>query len=172
MSLVTNVLLLCGLREREKMAELSLDFTDIGQFFGGPKRAEAGVWGCAANYLDEERFLSRVKATQWEQPEYVQVFVQRQEEMTFTQIWPPQPSRLAEMTFAFERASGAIESSCVVVETAEGFQYGWYDLDSVDTTGIDIEDEISYLDARRLLLHHPENPRWVTLLDEGEPLEL
>jgi len=80
------------------------------------------------------------------------------------------PMRGIEMTFAYERAVGIIESSCLVVEQADEFQDGWYDLDSVDTN-IDIEDEVRYLDSRRLLLHHPEHPRWVVLCDEGEPIE-
>lgn len=168
MSLVTNVLLLCGLREREKIAELLIAFMDIGEHFGGPKRAEAGVFGCAANYLDEDGFLAAIKATRWERPECVQVFVERQEEMIFTQIYPPVPSRLAEMTFAYERAVGVIESSCVTEET-EGPE-SYYDLDSVDT-GTDLEDEVEYLDSRKLLIHHPDHPRWVMICDEGEPVE-
>lgn len=76
--------------------------------------------------------------------------------------------RLSEMTFAYERAAGVIESECALAQPAGEDEEGWYDLDTSDD---DLTDEVSYLDSRRLLQHHPEHPHWVILLDEGEPLE-
>jgi len=73
------------------------------------------------------------------------------------------------MSLAYERAAGAIESSCVH-EHPEGDDdlTGWYDLDSSD---VDLEMEIGYLESRWLLLHHPDNPRLVAICDEGESCE-
>lgn len=75
--------------------------------------------------------------------------------------------RLIEMGLAYERAGGAIESSCTVQEHHEPLENGWYDLSSADES---LDDEVAYLDSRRLLQRHPEHPDWVTILDEGEPL--
>lgn len=75
--------------------------------------------------------------------------------------------RLIEMSLAYERAVDAIESSCTVQEHHEPLENGWYDLSSADES---LDDEVAYLDSRRLLQRHPEHPDWVTILDEGEPL--
>jgi hypothetical protein len=73
--------------------------------------------------------------------------------------------RALESEFAYERAVGMIESSCLTVEEED--LNAWYDL---DTGEVCLEDEVTYLDSRRLLLHHSEHPNWVKICDEGEPL--
>ena len=73
--------------------------------------------------------------------------------------------RDVEMSFAYERAAGVIESHCTVAKR-DGLEV-WYDLDSADE---DIWDEIDYLTFRRLLARDPEHPSWVNICDEGEPL--
>lgn len=70
--------------------------------------------------------------------------------------------RLIEMSFAFERASGAIESSCL-------FEQDWFDLESADE---DLTDEIAYLESRQLLEHHPDHPSWVAIRNESESEEV
>lgn len=73
-----------------------------------------------------------------------------------------------EMSFAYERAGGAIESECAVaVPHEDPLENGWYDLSSADDT---LDDEVAYLESRRLLQRHPERREWVTILDEGDPL--
>jgi hypothetical protein len=83
-------------------------------------------------------------------------------------------NRLAEMSLAYERAAGVIESSCSTASEAEqDFIAGlWYDLDNVDEMVGDVTDEAEYLDSRSLLEHHPDNHRWVRICDEGEPLAI
>ena len=80
--------------------------------------------------------------------------------------------RLTEMGLAFELAAGVIESHCTAVELPEDdddYDFNtWYDLDTASVE--EIEQEVDYLDSRRLLLHHPSNPRWVSFCDEGEPI--
>jgi hypothetical protein len=77
------------------------------------------------------------------------------------------PMCVAEMSFAYERASGVIESHCATAYQ-EGDDYTYYDL---ATAGIeDLEDEVAYLESRKLILRHRENPNWVAICDEGEPL--
>jgi len=87
MSVVTNIILCCSLRDQKFVDQLSLDFNDIGAHFGGPKHCEAGVYGCAANYLDEDEFRVELAFVPWEYPERVRVFMQRQEEDFFTQVY-------------------------------------------------------------------------------------
>jgi hypothetical protein len=72
-----------------------------------------------------------------------------------------------EMSFAYERATGMIENSCIKEEHEDALENGWYDLASSDE---DLTDEVAYLDSRRLLMRHPGNPQLVTICDEGEPL--
>lgn len=73
-----------------------------------------------------------------------------------------------EMTLAYERAAGAIEAECVSPEPHEdALENGWYDLGSADDP---LDDEVAYLESRRLLARHPEHPEWVTICDEGDPL--
>jgi hypothetical protein len=74
------------------------------------------------------------------------------------------PMRAAEMTFAYERATGVIESSCLTVEVP-GDDYTWYDL---ATATDDLDDEIAYLDSRRLLIRSGSS--LIAFCDEGEPL--
>lgn len=72
-----------------------------------------------------------------------------------------------EMSFAYERAADAIKNECVRHDHADALEDGWFDLDSADEP---LEDEVAYLESRRLLQRHPEYPEWVTICDEGEPL--
>lgn len=76
------------------------------------------------------------------------------------------PLRTIEMTFAYERASSLIDMHCRTVDAGDGS--GEY-LD-LETASADVDDEVAYLDSRRLLLHHERNPRWVSICDEGEPV--
>ena len=78
------------------------------------------------------------------------------------------PMRLAEMSFAYERASGVIETHCPNVEVS-GDDYTYYDLSNVEV-GVDVDDEVAYLESRRLLLRHATYPHWVAICDEGEPI--
>lgn len=76
--------------------------------------------------------------------------------------------RLSEMSFAYERAAGVIESECVVAEPhVDALENGWFDLES---TSVELDDEVAYLESRNLLQRHPEHPHWVTIRDEGDPL--
>lgn len=72
-----------------------------------------------------------------------------------------------EMTLAYERAAMAIENECVRELREDRLDTGWYDLESADS---ELDDEVAYLESRRLLERHPEHPEWVTICDEGEPL--
>lgn len=78
------------------------------------------------------------------------------------------PMRLSEMSFAYERASGAIESSCISQVHDDPLENGWYDLETADE---DLDDEVAYLESRNLLQRHPEHRQWVVIQDEGEPIE-
>lgn len=73
--------------------------------------------------------------------------------------------RELELCFAYECASGVIESSCVMA--AEVGCMKFYNLRSAE---VDVTDEVRYLQSRRLLDLHPDNPHWVSVRDEGEPL--
>jgi hypothetical protein len=84
MSLVTNVILCCGLRDKHLVSSLPIDFSDIGKHFGGPKNCEAGVFGCAANYLQYEQLIDAVHALEWEQPLELQVIIKDQEDQRFS----------------------------------------------------------------------------------------
>ncbi len=71
-----------------------------------------------------------------------------------------------EKSFAFERASGVIESECIAEPAGED-ENGWWDLDS---TEMDLSQEVEYLESRSLLKHHPAHPNWVMIVDsEDEP---
>jgi hypothetical protein len=74
--------------------------------------------------------------------------------------------RMIEMSFAYERAAGVIESECVP-QGSNCYGDMWFDLASAT---VDLTDEVLYLDSRRLLERSLENPQWVIILDEGEPL--
>jgi len=72
--------------------------------------------------------------------------------------------RSLEKSFAFERASGVIESECIADGEDETY---WWDL---DTAAEDLSQEVEYLESRGLLTRHPDNPNWVMLADnEDEP---
>jgi hypothetical protein len=87
-SMVTNFILTCGLRDKGHVTALPVAFGDLRDLFGGPKNVEAGVFGYAANYLNEAELLAALGMVEWEHPERVRVFVQRHEEDVFTQMWP------------------------------------------------------------------------------------
>jgi hypothetical protein len=74
--------------------------------------------------------------------------------------------RKIELSFAYKRASGVIESSCVPQLVTEEF-VEWWDLESAEEN---ISGEIAYLESRRLIERHPEHPTWVRICDEDEPL--
>jgi hypothetical protein len=82
----------------------------------------------------------------------------------------PSDLRAIEMTLAYEQASGILESSCNYIKENSGDDPDsfWLDLGSLDE---DLDDEIAYLESRRLLERHPEHAGWVRICDEGEPLE-
>ena len=84
MSLVTNVILCCGLRDKHLVLKLPIYFNDIGEHFGGPKNCEAGVFGCAANYLNYEELIDAIHEIDWEQPTELQVLVKGQEDEQFS----------------------------------------------------------------------------------------
>ena len=51
--------------------------------WGGTKNPQADIWCGAYNSLDLEEFLGFVVSALWENPEWVQVFVKREEDATF-----------------------------------------------------------------------------------------
>ena len=80
----------------------------------------------------------------------------------------PSPMREIELSFAYERASGVIESACASRGWTTEFFGLYYDLDDVDEDTVSVDEEAAYLDSRGLLDHHPDNPRWVSICDESE----
>jgi hypothetical protein len=74
--------------------------------------------------------------------------------------------RKIERSLAYSMASGIIESECLCVQMGEE-DCEWRDLNSANTP---LEDEVAYLESRRLIERHPEHREWVTICDEGEPL--
>jgi hypothetical protein len=100
MSVVTNIILTCSLGERTSDDEVAPPpiaalsawleaegygaINNLGERAGGYKHMECYVFGGAANYLPLDAFLSQVWAQAWHEPQYVQVFIQRQEDNLFT----------------------------------------------------------------------------------------
>jgi predicted RNA-binding protein YlqC (UPF0109 family) len=67
-----------------------------------------------------------------------------------------------EKSFAYERAMGSIEFWCEKRSVP-----GWIDIDAAET---DLYEELTYLEWRRLLVHHDEHPNLIKFCDEGEPV--
>jgi hypothetical protein len=66
---------------------------------------------------------------------------------------------------AFERAVSVIETACVEVEDS------WFDTreEALEPYEIDgIQEAVGYLDARGLIVRHPEKAGWIQMLDESE----
>ena len=110
MSRVTNVIVSHGFDEREAVEHLrrpietdsrgqrlrcisgpepgerEYDGTDwrMADGWGGTKVPEVDVWAAAFNYVADYRIIDHVAACPWKEPEYVQVFIQGQEEDRFT----------------------------------------------------------------------------------------
>lgn len=99
MSLVTNIILLCGLSEEvggedqfPAVDALNSWLLEHGQHAGlrhlnghegGHKAWEADVFGGAFNHLALDEFMAEVAATKWERPEAVQVLYKRQDD----EVW-------------------------------------------------------------------------------------
>lgn len=77
----------------------------------------------------------------------------------------PEDLRNIELCFAYERASGVIESSCIPALIEEDFTE-WWDLESSEE---DLADEVDYLTSRNLIEFHADHPRWARICDEDEP---
>jgi hypothetical protein len=90
--------------------------------------------------------------------------------------------RSLEALLAYERASELIQVECVPRGEDRVFAVGqsseldgncelevWFDLDSFDTNGFycDVEQAVSYLESRGLLIRHPNHDRWVAVRAEG-----
>lgn len=87
------------------------------------------------------------------------------------------PLRELERGIAYTSACSIIESNLGHSGTKGADRFDWYDTGSSDDEWAedewpeqDIAEAVRYLDLRRLLDHHPDNPNWVRLRDEGEPL--
>ena len=105
MSLVTNVILVAGILEYadepdgnfEKINEWCREHMR-GQGFGpdpnttsvvgGHKALEADVRIAAFNYFLEDEFMELLRGLDWEYPDELQVFIQRQEEYRFSLLHP------------------------------------------------------------------------------------
>jgi hypothetical protein len=70
------------------MAEASARFVQVDHLSVGAKCMECFVLVSAVNYLDEKRLIECMAAAKWTYPEEVQLFIKRQHEDRFIQIWP------------------------------------------------------------------------------------
>lgn len=77
--------------------------------------------------------------------------------------------RAIEMSLAYQAARDAIECCDLAAPHENSMEDFWYNL-KPDRHEEMFDDEVAYLESRRLLQRHPEHPEWVTILDEGEPL--
>ena len=100
MSLVTNVMIqLDDLADKANLAaldDLTRDSTadghqilrcitdrDPGEFWGGSKYPECGIWAAAFNYLEIDAFLAGIEAMTWHAPKCFRLFIQEQEDDAF-----------------------------------------------------------------------------------------
>jgi hypothetical protein len=76
-----------------------------------------------------------------------------------------------KQSLAFEHAQSVIECHCLSpADPDEEGEYleTWFDL---DTSHLDVSEEVDYLAFRGLLNIHPDHPRWVQIRDEDEAFE-
>ena len=59
---------------------------NVARFAGGEKHMETDVYMGAFNIFDTKQFITYVNMMNWTEPEHVQVFVQEQEEYSFTEM--------------------------------------------------------------------------------------
>jgi hypothetical protein len=76
-----------------------------------------------------------------------------------------------EQSLAFEQAQSVIECHCLnPVDPEDPTEYleTWWDL---DTSSLDLSEEVDYLAFRGLLNIHPAHPRWIEIRDEDNAFE-
>jgi hypothetical protein len=81
-------------------------FVRVDPHAGGTKYMEAKVYLAAFNHLDDRILFRVIREMPWEEPDLVQVFIQRQEELRFTEVdlfGRYEPTRMHKM--AAERAT-------------------------------------------------------------------
>lgn len=75
-------------------------------------------------------------------------------------------------SIAYDSCCSLIESSCLIErdQVEASWDDAWFHSLSVDSDAEDaVVEAIRYLDARGLLLRHPDRPDLVQVLDESEP---
>lgn len=71
------------------------EFVRVDQYARGTKAMEAAVYVAAFNHLDEKTLIATIRSLPWEHPDWVQLFLRRQEEERFTEtaLFHNEPTR-------------------------------------------------------------------------------